>query len=70
MLVESADPLADVVGYALGLHEQTAAGARQLPMGFAAAGGQFERAEPYAEPGSYDSGEDGHARQLGRLAAP
>lgn len=48
--VESADPLADVVGYALGVYDQTAAGARYMPMGFDTTGGSFERAEPYVEP--------------------
>ncbi len=50
VLVESADPLVDVVGYAMGIFEQTAAAARRIPIGFDIAGGQFERAEPYLEP--------------------
>jgi hypothetical protein len=48
--VESADPLVDVVGYALGIYDQTAAATRYVPMGFDVTGGSFERAEPYAEP--------------------
>lgn len=63
IVVESTDPLADVVGYALGLHQQTAHSARHIPIGFDATGGQFERAEPYIEPGSVvDPGEDERAR--------
>jgi len=48
--VESADPLVDVVGYALGIYDQTAAATRYMPMGFDVTGGSFERAEPYVEP--------------------
>lgn len=63
IVVESADPLADVVGYALGIHEQTAAAARHIPMGFGSADGEFERADAYTEPGAAaDPGEDDHAR--------
>lgn len=47
--VESPDPLADVVGYALSLYEQTAGAAARSPVGFDTAGGNFERATLYAE---------------------
>jgi hypothetical protein len=64
--IESADPLADVVGYAMGLFEQTSEPAERIPFGFDNAGGQFERAEPYVEPSGMESWEDGNARRLGR----
>ncbi len=66
VVVESSDPLADVVGYALGLFEQTSGPARHDPMGFTATGGQFERADDYVEP-YYTSpyeGEDSHAGRV------
>jgi hypothetical protein len=64
--IESADPLADVVGYAMGLFEQTGQAAKNIPFGFGAAGGQFERTEPYAEPSGMESWEGDDARRLGR----
>lgn len=62
VIVESADPLDDVVGYALGIYEQTAAGARYMPMGFDATGGSYERAEPYFEPAQGRWEDDGGGR--------
>lgn len=48
--VESAtDSLDDVVGYALGIYDQTAAATKYVPMGFDVSGGVFERAAPYVE---------------------
>lgn len=68
VVVESADPLADVVGYALGVHEQTSASARRIPLGFDAGTGQYERADPYTEPTGWEYGEDERAGQLGGFA--
>jgi len=64
--IESADPLADVVGYVMGLFEQTSEPARRIPFGFDNTGGQFERAEPYVEPSGMESWEDDDARRLDR----
>lgn len=48
--VESAtNSLDDVVGYALGIYDQTAAATKYVPMGFDVTGGSFERADPYTE---------------------
>lgn len=69
VVVESTDPLVDVAGYALGMFEQTRDDAKKLPFGFDVAGGQFEHAEPYAEPSGMETWEDGHARGLGRQPA-
>jgi hypothetical protein len=66
ILVESGEPLIDVVGYALDLHQRTAEPAKQLPFGFDTTGGQFERAEPYVEPGTGEGWEDDHARGMDR----
>lgn len=66
VVVESADPLADVVGYALSIFEQTAEPARQIPLGFDTTAGQFERAEPYAEPSGLEQWGNEDARRLGR----
>lgn len=62
VVVESADPLVDVAGYALGMFEQTRDDAKKLPFGFDVAGGQFQHAEPYAEPGGMEGWEDARAR--------
>jgi hypothetical protein len=62
--VESADPLADVVGWALTIYDHTRDAARKIPLGFDVTGGQFERAEPYVEPGSAAGWEDERARRL------
>lgn len=64
--VESAAPLEDVVGYALGIFEQTDDAAKKIPFGFDVSGGLFERAEHYIEPSSMQSWEDDHARGLDR----
>lgn len=66
VLVESADPLADVVGYALGIYEQTRDAAKKTPLGFDVTGGQFERAEPYVEPSGMEGWEEEHAQRLCR----
>src|SRR5215207_7798490 len=63
VLIESAEPLADVVGYALGVYDKTLAAARCIPMGFDVSGGSFERAEPYVEPGE-QRWEDDVARRM------
>lgn len=65
IVVESTDPLADVVGYALGIYDQTKDAAKKIPFGFDATGGQFERAEVYVEPTGWEG--DGDARGLGRF---
>lgn len=65
VVIESADPLADVVGYAMSVFDETAGPAQHEPMGFGVTGGQFERAEPYAEPG-LEGGEDDGVRRMGR----
>jgi hypothetical protein len=67
IIIESAEPLADVVGYAYELHQRTSDAAKKIPMGFDVGGGQFERAEPYVEPSSMQSWEDERARPVGRL---
>lgn len=64
--IESTEPLADVIGYALNVYEQTQGPARNIPLGFDTTGGQFERAEPYLEPSGMQSWEDEHARRLDR----
>lgn len=66
VVVESAEALADVVGYALGIYEQTTDAAKRIPMGFDVASGQFERAEPYREPTGLEGWEDDDARRMGR----
>lgn len=66
IVVESPDPLTDVVGYALSLFEQTADQAKKLPFGFDATGGQFERAERYVETSGLATWEDDHAGRMGR----
>jgi hypothetical protein len=63
--VESPDPLADVVGYAMSVFEQTGEPAKRLPFGFGTTGGQFERAERYVEP-RLEPWEDSDARRMGR----
>jgi hypothetical protein len=65
IVVESAEPLAEVAGYAIGLFGQTSEPAKQIPFGFDVTGGQFERAEPYVEPGKERWGDE-DARGLGR----
>jgi hypothetical protein len=67
--VESGDPLADVTAYALLLYDRTKDAAKKIPFGFDVAGGQFERAEPYVEPGSAEGWEDGHGGRMGRQPA-
>jgi hypothetical protein len=69
IVVESPDPLADVVGYALSLFEQTAEPAKKLPFGFDVTGGQFERAAPYVEPSGMQSWGDDRAGRMGRQPA-
>ncbi len=67
VVVESADPLADVVGYATSIFESTRWAAERIPVGFDVTGGQFERAEPYRDPSSsspYE--EDDDARRMDR----
>lgn len=66
VIVKSADPLADVVGYALSLYEQTEQDAKKIRFGFDVTAGQFERADPYVEPSGMETWEDGHAGRLGR----
>jgi hypothetical protein len=56
--IESPESLSEVIGYAYGLYEQTREAARKIPLGFDVTGGQFERAEPYAEPLEQDWGPD------------
>lgn len=46
VIVESAEPLDVVAAKALELFRETAEYARRSPAGFAASGGQFERAQP------------------------
>lgn len=58
VIVESAEPLADVVGYAMGIYQDTAAGAARIPMGFDTTGGQFERAEAWTEPTGWEDEPD------------
>jgi hypothetical protein len=66
--VESAEPLAEVVGYALGIYDQTKDAARKIPFGFDVTGGQFELAEPYVEVSQETAGGD-DARRMGRQPA-
>lgn len=68
VVIESVDPLADVVGYAMGVYDATRDAAKKIPLGFDITGGQFERAEPFVEPGS-GIWEDEDARGLGRQSA-
>jgi hypothetical protein len=68
VIVESANSLDDVVGWALAIHDHTRDAAKKIPFGFDVSGGQFERAEPYIEPG-LDRWEDENARRLGRQSA-
>jgi hypothetical protein len=49
VIVESPDPLDVVAGKALELFRATEANARRIPTGFAASGGQAERASPEAD---------------------
>lgn len=67
VVIESADPLADVVGYAMTIFEETAGTATRIPVGFDAGGGQFERAEPYVEPSGMERWEDDDVRRMDRL---
>ncbi len=69
VVVESAEPLSEVVGYALGIYDQTKDAAKRLPFGFDVSGGQFERAEPYLEPSGAAGWEDEHAGRLDRKPA-
>lgn len=66
--VESSEPLADVVGYALGIYDQTKDAAKRIPLGFDVTGGQFERAEVYVDSGGQSWGDD-DARRMGRQPA-
>jgi hypothetical protein len=64
IVVESADSLADVAGYAYSLHEATAGSAQRIPIGFDAVGAHLERAEPYVEPSGLEGWEDDHVRRM------
>lgn len=48
VIVESADPLADVIGYALGAYEQTRLEAKAIPFGFDIGIAQVERAPDWS----------------------
>lgn len=65
VVIESADPLADVIGYALGVYEQTRLEARRIPLGFDVGVAQVERAPAYVDP-RQESWEDEDARRLDR----
>lgn len=77
VIVESADSLDNVVGWALAIHDHTSDAAKKIPFGFDVSGGQFERAEPYVEPGldrwegedarrvDWKPAQDGTTRRLG-----
>ncbi len=69
VIVESADSLDNVVGWALAIHDHTRDAAKKLQFGFDATGGQFERAEPYIEPSGMEGWEDERARRLDRFSA-
>jgi hypothetical protein len=65
-VIESADPLADVVGYAMGILEQTREYAKRIPLGFDVGVAQVERAAPYREPSTLEGWEDDHGRKPAR----
>jgi hypothetical protein len=66
VVVESTEPLEDVVGWAMGIFEQTADAARRSPLGFDVGVAHVERAEPYREPSPLESWEADDARRLDR----
>lgn len=65
VLIESGDPLEDVVGYALGVYEQTRLEAKRIPLGFDVGVAQVERAPAYVDP-RQEQWEDDDARRLDR----
>jgi hypothetical protein len=62
--IESSAPLNLVADYAMALWDRTADEAKQLPFGFDATGGQFERAEPYIEPSGMERWEETDERAV------
>lgn len=65
VVIESAEPLDDILGYALGLFQQTAASAARIPVGFDTTGIIAERGDPAPEPGTLEEG--GHDDRVRRL---
>lgn len=66
VIIESPEALSEVIGYTMGIYEQTRDAATRIPFGFDTGAGHHERAEPYTEADNLQGWEDDNARRVER----